>query len=42
MAPEARDDLREKAAGDDVILLLLSNMRPSGSRVYWAPESWLL
>ncbi|MFN2510059.1 MAG: sodium:solute symporter [Pyrinomonadaceae bacterium] len=28
MAPEARDDLREKAAGDDVILLLLERYAP--------------
>jgi SSS family solute:Na+ symporter len=28
MAPEARDDLREKAAGDDVILLLLKRYAP--------------
>lgn len=28
MAPEARDDLREKAAGDDVILLLLQRYAP--------------
>ncbi|CAN5562850.1 sodium:solute symporter family protein [soil metagenome] len=28
MSPEARDDLREKAAGDDVILLLLQRYAP--------------
>jgi len=28
MVPEARDDLREKAAGDDVILLLLERYAP--------------
>lgn len=28
LAPEARDDLREKAAGDDVILLLLQRYAP--------------
>src|SRR5204862_1991886 len=28
MAPEARDELREKAAGDDVILLLLQRYAP--------------
>ncbi len=28
MAPEARDDLRERAAGDDVILLLLQRYAP--------------
>jgi solute:Na+ symporter, SSS family len=28
MAPEARDDLREKAAGDDVIMLLLERFAP--------------
>src|SRR4030095_9644022 len=28
MTPEARDDLREKAAGDDVIMLLLKNYAP--------------
>lgn len=28
MAPEARDELREKAAGDDVIMLLLKNYAP--------------
>jgi solute:Na+ symporter, SSS family len=28
MAPEARDDLREKSAGDDVILLLLQRYAP--------------
>jgi SSS family solute:Na+ symporter len=28
MAPEARDDLREKAAGDDVIMLLLQRYAP--------------
>ena len=28
MAPEARDELREKAAGDDVILLLLERYAP--------------
>lgn len=28
MAPEARDDLREKAAGDDVIMLLLQRFAP--------------
>jgi SSS family solute:Na+ symporter len=28
LAPEARDDLREKAAGDDVILLLLKRYAP--------------
>ena len=28
MTPEARDDLREKAAGDDVILLLLQRFAP--------------
>jgi SSS family solute:Na+ symporter len=28
MAPEARDDLRDKAAGDDVILLLLQRYAP--------------
>jgi SSS family solute:Na+ symporter len=28
MAPQARDDLREKAAGDDVILLLLQRYAP--------------
>ncbi len=40
MQPEQRDELREKAAGDDVIMLLLQRYAPCGWRVFWAPASW--
>jgi len=35
MAPEQRDELREQAAGDDVILRLLERYAPFSWRACW-------